>query len=140
MGRMGPNISSRITFISSVTLSTTVGTIVRGCVMPPGWARLATSITRAPLVARILEQTREPGVVMVVDDRRVVGIRSNVRIELCDSLLIGIHESIHFLLSYKDIVGRYARLPAIGKLAVGNAQSSRAKPRAAFDDRGRFST
>ena len=33
MGRMGPNISSFITFISSVTLSTTVGTIVRACVM-----------------------------------------------------------------------------------------------------------
>src|SRR5215467_2715036 len=48
--RMGPNISSRITFISSVTLSTTVGTIVRGCVMPQDWAGLATSITRALLL------------------------------------------------------------------------------------------
>jgi hypothetical protein len=36
MGRMGPNISSLITFISSVTLSTIVGNILRACVMPPG--------------------------------------------------------------------------------------------------------
>src|SRR5262249_1239717 len=92
------------------------------------------------LIARILEQTRQPGVVMVVDDRRVVRIRSNVRIELRDRLLVGMHECIHFLLSYKDVVGRYARLSAIGELAVGNAQGSRAKPRTAFDDRGRFST
>ena len=76
--------------------------------------------------------------VAVVDDRRVVGVRGYIGIELRDLACVRGNEILDLLLGHQNIVGCDTGLAGIGQLAIGDTPCSVSKGVAALDDNGRL--
>ena len=87
---------------------------------------------------RVGHQVGDPLVVLVVDDRGVVGVVDNARVELRNRGLRGLHEVLNSVALDQHVVGGDAGLPGIEQLAADDALCSRRVVVLGMHDRGRL--
>ena len=140
-GSSGPKISSRVTAIASVTSAMAVGAILRTCGEPMRAGQLARRIDRldaGALGSGILDQALEPFVVAAVDDRGVVGIVEDARIEAGGRLPEQAQELLDPAARHEGVVGRDAGLSGVEQLAAHDALDGARQIAVGMHDRRRF--